>query len=254
MASTVLTALVVVAAAHPLRRPVCAAAGVQLRAPPPVCSFLKGAVTPGDGTSVREREAALVQWLESNGVCLSDKAGWGRAAHPLRVESDTVEDFEISGRGLIARKEIVQGEAIVRVPSTLLMTREAAQRVLGASVIPDSLNEYLAIAMLLMHERALGSASFWAPYIDLLPTAEEVGQTWLWSDDDLAMLTGSGILDSTASLAAKLRREYDMILAEMVAPNGLDPAPYTFEAFQWAMSMLFSRAIDLCARRCPRRR
>ena len=44
---------------------------------------------------------------------LSDKAGWGKAAHPLKVESETVEDFELSGRGLLARKEIQQGEMIV---------------------------------------------------------------------------------------------------------------------------------------------
>lgn len=186
-----------------------------------------------------------MKWLESNGVWMSGKAGWGKAAHPLRVESDTVEDFEICGRGLIARKEIVQGENIVRVPSELVMTREAAQRVLGPSVIPDSLNEYLAIAMLLMHERALGDASFWAAYIQLLPTTEDVGQTWTWSDEELGMLTGSGILDSTASLKAKVRREHEMILSEIVTPNGLDPAAYAFEHFEWAMSMLFSRAIDL---------
>ena len=91
-----------------------------------------------------------MQWLEASGVSLSDKAGWGRAAHPLRIEADTVEDFEISGRGIIARKEISPGDAIVRVPSKIIMTRETAQRVLGASVVPDSLNEYLALAMLLL--------------------------------------------------------------------------------------------------------
>jgi len=156
-----------------------------------------------------------------------------------------VEDFEISGRGIIARKEIGQGVAIVRVPSSIVMTKEAAQRVLGRSVIPDSLNEYLALAMLLMHERALGDASFWGPYIDLLPTTDDVGQTWTWSEDDMAMLTGSNLIDATASLRDKIRREHEMITTELVEPNGLDPAAFAFEHFEWAMSMLLSRAIDL---------
>jgi hypothetical protein len=232
----------VAAAYQPVHRPLLSLP----RAPPPAANFLSDpAAAGGAADSTRVREGALVKWLESNGVWMSGKAGWGKAAHPLRVESDTVEDFEICGRGLIARKEIVQGENIVRVPSELVMTREAAQRVLGPSVIPDSLNEYLAIAMLLMHERALGDASFWAAYIQLLPTTEDVGQTWTWSDEELGMLTGSGILDSTASLKAKVRREHEMILSEIVTPNGLDPAAYAFEHFEWAMSMLFSRAIDL---------
>ena len=218
---------------------------VSLRRSPAVqLNFLKDA-SPGAGSSARDREAALVKWLQDNGVRLSDKAGWGVPAHPLRVESDTVEDFEISGRGLLARKEITQGECIVKVPSSLIMTRQTALSVLGPTVIPDSLNEYLALAMLLMHERYLGSKSFWAAYIQLLPTTEDVGQTWTWGEDDLRLLNGSGILDSTASLRAKVQREYEMIMTDIVKPNGLDPGPYTFEAFEWSMSMLFSRAIDL---------
>ena len=193
----------------------------------------------------RTREKALVTWLESNGVCLSPEAGWGRAAHPLRVEAETVEDFELSGRGLIARKELTQGQEIVKVPSKLLLTRKTAQRELGSSIVPDSLNEYLALALLLIRERSLGQQSFWASYIGILPTAEDVGQTWLWNEDDLALLEGSGILASTASLRAKIEREYAALLADILQPNGLDESVFSLEAFQWAMSMLLSRAIDL---------
>ena len=193
----------------------------------------------------REREKALVGWLESNGVCLSADAGWGRAAHPLRVEAETIEDFELSGRGLLARKEINTGQEIVKVPSKLLMTRAAAQRALGADVVTDELGEYIALAMLLIHERSLGASSFWAPYVGILPTADDVGQTWLWEDEDLNLLEGSGVLASTASLRAKIEREHASLLADVVEPNGLDPAVYTLDAFKWAMSMLLSRAIDL---------
>jgi len=217
-----------------------AADGVQL-------NFLKdGMAASGGERSVRSREAALISWLQDNGVKLSDKSGWGTAAHPLKVEADTVEDFEVSGRGLIARKDVQQGEAILTIPSKIIMTKERAQRELGAGVVPESLNEYLALALLLIHERSLGDASFWAPYIDLLPSTEEVGQTWTWGQEDLALLTGSGVLDSTASLRAKLEREYATLVAENLTPYGLDvEGVYTWTAFEWAMSMLFSRAIDL---------
>ena len=42
-----------------------------------------------------------------------------------------------------------------------------------------------------------------------------------------------------------MQAEYKMIIEEIVKPNGLDESAYTFEVFEWAMSMLFSRAIDL---------
>ena len=59
-------------------------------------------------SSTADRERVLLDWLQDNGVYISSQSTWGRPAHPLRVESDTVEDFEPSGRGLIARKQILQ--------------------------------------------------------------------------------------------------------------------------------------------------
>jgi hypothetical protein len=41
-------------------------------------------------------------------------------------------------------------------------------------VLPEDINEYFAISLLLIRERSLGPASFFSPYIDVLPTAEEV--------------------------------------------------------------------------------
>ena len=223
-----------------------AASSIQL-------NFLKDGAGIGDaagaaaatGPSAREREAALAAWLEENGVWMSDKYTWGKTAHPLRMESETVEDFELSGRGLLARKDIQQGESILTVPPQCLMTKTAAARVLGARVVPDSMGEYVAIAMLLIHERSLGASSFWAPYIGILPTVEEVGQTWTWEEEDLAMLKGSGVLAATDSLRAKLKADYAMLLEGTIRPNGLDETVFSWEAYEWSFSMLFSRAINL---------
>ena len=208
-------------------------------------NFLKDASGAAGGTSKRELEAALVQWLETNGVYLSDKAAWGKAAHPLKVESETVEDFELSGRGVLARKDIQQGEQILTVPPQCLMTKAAAVQQLGPRVVTDSMGDYVALAMLLISERAKGASSFWAPYINILPTVEEVGQTWTWNEDDLAMLKGSSVTDSSDSLRRKLQRDLEQLTAETITPNGLDPAVFTWEAWEWAFSMLFSRAINL---------
>lgn len=41
-------------------------------------------------------------------------------------------------------------------------------------VLPEDINEYFAISLMLIRERSLGPASFFSPYIDVLPTAEEV--------------------------------------------------------------------------------
>ena len=75
------------------------------RAAAPRCDIFAPPTTPS-----AERERIMLDWLQDNGVYISGQSTWGRPAHPMRVESDTVEDFEPAGRGLIARKQILQGE------------------------------------------------------------------------------------------------------------------------------------------------
>jgi len=187
-----------------------------------------------------------VSWLQDNDVYMSPQSGWGRAGHPLRVESDTSDDFEPSGRGLIARRSIIQNERLLEVPGRLVMTKARAQEVLGAAV-PEEMGEYIALALLLVHERAKGSASMWAPYIGVLPSIEDVGPSYAWAEAELALLKGSGALDSTRSFQAKLQAEY-AALRETTLARHADVLPadvVTYDAFVWGMTMLLSRGVDL---------
>ena len=72
-----------------------------------------------------------------------------------------------------------------------------------------------------------------------------MGQTWTWEEEDLATLKGSGVLAATDSLRAKLMADYAMLLEGTIRPNGLDETVFSWEAYEWSFSMLFSRAINL---------
>lgn len=41
-------------------------------------------------------------------------------------------------------------------------------------MITEDLSEYIAIALLVVHEKAKGKGSFWSSYIGVLPTVEDV--------------------------------------------------------------------------------
>ena len=125
------------------------------------------------------------------------------------------------------------------------MTKDTALRALGPRIVTDETGEYIALALQLIHERSLGEDSFWAPYIGVLPSTEEVDCLFSCSEDDLALLEGSGAVDMTRSMQRKLRAEYNTLEKRLIDPGLLERAVYSFEAFEWAMAMLFSRGIDL---------
>jgi hypothetical protein len=176
----------------------------------------------GDGNPKLTANANLVMWLEKEGeVYLSEQSAWGEAPHPMAISTDTKDEItnESSGRGLLARRDINDGDNLLKIPLKLCFTKASARRALGKDVLPRDINEYLAIACQLIHERyVLGDKSFFKPYIDVLPETEEVNPTFTWSDEDLSFLNGSPVIAATKSLQMKLRREYDALLG---GENGL---------------------------------
>lgn len=172
--------------------------------------------------------------------------------YPVSTETRDEITNESSGRGLLARRDIKEGDDLLRIPLKLCITLRTARKALGKDALPDGTNEYLAMACQLIHEKfVMGEKSFWHPYIAILPEVTEVNPTFTWNDDDLNFLTGSPVIAATKSLQMKLRREYNDLLGDPI--NGLvakfpDRFPvdnFTYENWLWAFTMLFSRAIRL---------
>lgn len=194
----------------------------------------------------------LINWLTKEGdVYLSELSSWGEAPHPLAISTETKDEItnESSGRGLLARRDINDGDDLIRIPLSLCMTKASARKTLGKEVIASGMNEYLAIALFLIHERfILADKSFWKPYLDILPETDEVNPTFTWREDDLQFLQGSPVVAATISLQRKLEREYDDLLTNNLMkkyPERFPAEAYSLENWKWAFCMLFSRAIRL---------
>jgi hypothetical protein len=186
-------------------------------------------------------------------VYLKDESSWGEAPHPMAISTDTIDELtnESSGRGLLARRGVNEGDELLVIPMDLCLTKKSARKALGKDALDKDINEYLAIACQLIHERyVLGDESSWKAYLDVLPEVDEVNLTFTWSDEDLSFLEGSPVVPATRSLQAKLRREYEALLSLKGAlcdkfPDRFPRDKFTFEAWEWAFTMLFSRAIRL---------
>lgn len=160
--------------------------------------------------------AQLVKWLEDVGdVYLSEASAWGEAPHPMAISTETRDEItnESSGRGLLARRDVKDGDELFKIPLKLCFTKRSAQKALGEDALPYEINEYLAIACQLIREKfVLGEKSFYKAYIGVLPEVNEVNPTFAWSDDDLNYLEGSPVVAATRSMQNKLRREYEALL------------------------------------------
>jgi len=196
----------------------------------------------------------LLKWLTEEGdVYLSDQSAWGLAPHPMAISVLTVDETtnESTGRGMLARRAINEGDELLTIPLRLCMTIDASRLTFGEKIISNGLNEYLAIALHLIHEKFfMGDESFWKPYLDVLPEVEEVNPTFTWDDDDLSFMDGSPVVAATLSLKAKLEREYDAFLGGdgglcELYPNRFPRDKFSLKNWQWAFTMLFSRAIRL---------
>ncbi len=71
--------------------------------------------------------------------------------------------------GAVATRTIAAGDALVCVPREALLTPRRARECAACGAAAAQLSDWQALALKLLHERALGGASAWAPYVAVLP-------------------------------------------------------------------------------------
>ena len=191
--------------------------------------------------------SAFVEWLEENGVWVKQESAWGRAPHPLVISSQTEDDGESCGRGLLARESMSDGELMMTIPLDICLTKEVAKTKLGSNIITEEMDEYIAIALLLMSERIKGNKSLWKAYFDVLPTTSDVYPAFIWKEEELSLLQGSPTYAAATSLKGKLDREYELLTENVFKryPNQFNIEDYNKDLFTWSFIMLFSRAARL---------
>jgi hypothetical protein len=161
--------------------------------------LMKGTVTTNPKLTANQR---LIEWLQNEGnVYLSEVSSWGEAPHPLAISTETKDEItnESSGRGLLARKDII------KIPLKLCITKQTARNAIGKDVVTSAMNEYLAMALHLVCEKFIQqNQSTWKDYINVLPEINEVNPTFTWNDEDLNFLQGSPVIAATKSMQMKV--------------------------------------------------
>ena len=109
---------------------------------------------------------ALWAWLKAEGVDVG------------KVTPALVDDAHGGrGWGLVAAEDIGGGDAVLSIPKSVWMTVDTA---LESPVGPHVTDEagWIALALQLLHERAVVPKSKWAAYVAALPTTLEAPLFW----------------------------------------------------------------------------
>ncbi|KAG5527077.1 hypothetical protein RHGRI_028112 [Rhododendron griersonianum] len=154
-----------------------------------------------------EDQFDLKSWMHKNGlppckVVLKEKPSYDKNHRPIHY--------------VAASEDLQAGDVAFSVPNSLVVTLE---RVLGNENIAEllttnKLSELACLALYLMYEKKQGKTSFWYPYIRELDRQRGRGQLavespLLWTETELAYLTGSPTKHEVMERAEGIKREYN---------------------------------------------
>ena len=110
-------------------------------------------------------------------------------------------------RGLRATRDIEAGESLLSMPRRLILDELHADSsdvaaLWNASSLPAP-PAFLKLALLVLHESRGGDEALLAPFVALMPTADDIafegGPAWMWSQEELALTECEKIVADAAA-------------------------------------------------------
>ncbi|ORY98597.1 hypothetical protein BCR43DRAFT_487807 [Syncephalastrum racemosum] len=168
---------------------------------------------------------AFWQWLLDNGATLSD----GIAFHDYSAEN--------AGRGVIATRDIAEGEVLFSVPRPLLLSKETSALRDHIPKELDSLTGWSPLILCLMYESQRDD-SLWKPYFDVLP--KEFHTPMFWTKEDLKELQGSDLPDKIGKEQAETMFHQDIEPIIKGHPDIFDVKTHTLDLFHVCGSLVMA--------------
>ena len=202
------------------------------RAPARVSGAPSTAVTASSTAKTTEYDAAeLAEWLASY----------------ARQNSAVVPGAPSDGSAtLLASRAIRKGEAVLSLDAEALLTRDSAEssQRIGAALraTPDT-KDWVCLACLLIDERSRGEQSELAPWLAALPPPGALALPMFWSDDELAKLEGTQLLERARGYKEYVEFEHGELAETLFAehPQVFPANVFTAEALAWAFGTLRER-------------
>ncbi|KAJ8461211.1 hypothetical protein OPV22_034137 [Ensete ventricosum] len=166
------------------------------------------------GSSSRWVSTAAAQRAPPSETAIDDFWRWlcERGAVAASSAATVRPGFVPEGLGLVAQRDIPRNEVVVEVPKRLWIDSDT---VVASEIgrLCAGLKPWVSIALFLLRERALGKASPWHPYLDILPPT--TNSTIFWTEEELSEIEGTQLLSTT--MGAKESRAFSRGRGENLA-------------------------------------
>lgn len=141
--------------------------------------------------------------------------------------------------GLVAQTNISRGQVVLEVPKNLWISMDTVSASEIGKLCQD-LRPWVAISLFILREKSRPESP-WSPYLSILP--EALDSPIFWSEEELADLKGTQLLNSTLGYKDYVQSEFLNVQEEIIDPNRhLFDSDITQEDFLWAFGILRSRS------------
>eukprot|EP00981_Chlorochromonas_danica_P008804 scaffold2312_cov165-Ochromonas_danica.AAC.44 len=169
------------------------------------------------------------EWLRVNGT---------------KFDKLELKDYGNEVRGCHTREDIADDETIIEVPLKCLITVEMGKQTeIGRAIIAANLDldapKHIFLMVFMLIDRK-DPNSFFKPYYDILP-ATLSNMPIFWTDEELAYLEGSYMLEQIAERRAAIEADYHAICDAVPAFRRYA----NLEEFKWARMAVCSRNFGL---------
>ncbi|KAF2834417.1 SET domain-containing protein [Patellaria atrata CBS 101060] len=189
-------------------------------------------------SSVREN---LTGWFKENNGFMHEN---------LAIENDDLNGVHFRARDSISKQ--AENLLLCRCPLSLSLSylnvfpdhyavRDSSKssiRYLRDLVLPHTISYFF-----LMEQLLLGSQSYWSPYIESLPSPEQLMTPFYFGENDLEWLKGTNVHGAIEPTVETWRNEWTQG-CEILCRNGHADTRFTFDLYMWAANIFSSRAFS----------
>lgn len=179
-----------------------------------------------------EKWGPFMEWCTKNGA---------------EVKNVGIKDLGNGEYGMTARRMLQEGEEFLHLPKKLMLSTAAAQSSRLGQLLQEDLvlknMPNVALALFLILEFHAGEASFWSPYISILPRS--FNTVLYFAVEDLELLRGSAVIDDALKLHRSILRQYAYFHRVLRTHPLAKSVPYrdcfTYDLYRWAVSAVMTR-------------